>query len=168
MIQKKLSAIDRLTLATGVVEKINDNLRQEKNKFEESLKTDKVFQEELEKRELEFKELTKEAYNLLTKMYALEAEQDKVYNRLGILIRNAPSNYTFRNKPEYLYIKDNIEYILDVLKRSYIKEAKLKEPLDEYKIKSLINKGQSLALLAEDQDPQAIDKMLMEKLSKQI
>lgn len=168
MITKKLSAVDRLTLATGAVEKINDTIKSKRKIFLEELNNSKNFIEEGERLE-EIVQKDKQRYlQLEEKIKELEEEQkdlkDYIINNSSVHL----GSWEVRNLTQAEINSKLKEGIKKKLCNKYLVEANLKEPLDDSKIRSLINKGQSLILLSENQDPNDVDKMLMEELIKQI
>lgn len=163
MVQKKLSAVDRLTLATGVVEKINDKLKKERQliatEIEKSLGLHPDYEDNLKtisKYARSLRQLELDSAKIIAEISTIKDNWKKLIKHEGYAWSIKFSEEEGKQDLKNLYINEQL------------REKNISDPLDEYKVKSLINKGQSLALLAEDQDPQSVDKMLMEELSKQI
>jgi len=167
-IAKKLSAVDRLTLATGVAERLNDQIKSGKEKFLKDLQESHGYKKTFEEKSKTTEGFLREINEIDKEIKKLENKKDSLSKDIYRTSGTEPSYSILRSNTLEERIKLFNRYIKENLESDAIKKANLKIPLDEYKMKSLINKGQSLALLAEDQDPQAVDTLLMTELSKQI
>ena len=162
MVTKKLSAVDRLTLATGAVEKINDLLTGKRKKaveeIEKSLDLNPSYEEEIN----EIKKLSSEISDLEIQKINIESKISTAKDRWKKLIKSNNYSWNLECKKEIGIERVKSNYVEEELKKRNIQQ-----PFTEYQMKSLINKGQSLALLSENQDPNFVDEMLMKELIKQ-
>ena len=163
MVTKKLSAVDRLTLATGAVEKINDEITKIQNESEKSielsLKNNKKYNEDLKTAE----QLAEEIKKINSEIKNLEVSLEVKKGQWRGLTNDSMYAYNMESR-----LKDTETMVKNKFVSEIMKEQGIKKSLAEHTIKSLINKGQSLALLSENQDPSFVDNMLMVELKKQI